>query len=85
MRKTSDGFFKDIIHPQAHKASALEHVINKLNIDQSDMIAIGDFYNDLEMIQFTGLGIAEDLKSKADEVTSQIMKLGSITSVLFHI
>ncbi len=75
LRKTSDGFFQDIIHPQAHKASALEQVLNKLNIDKSEIIAIGDYYNDVEMIEFAGLGIAmgnapDDLKEKANAVTS---------------
>ncbi|WP_308446070.1 HAD hydrolase family protein [Halalkalibacter sp. APA_J-10(15)] len=63
------------IHPQAHKASALEQVLHKLSIDKSEIIAIGDFYNDLEMIEFAGLGIAmgnapDDLKDKANVVTS---------------
>ncbi|QGH33323.1 Cof-type HAD-IIB family hydrolase [Gracilibacillus salitolerans] len=75
LRKTSDGFFQDIIHPNAHKASALEQVLYKLKIDRSEIIAIGDFYNDLEMLEFAGLGIAmgnapEDLKEKADVVTT---------------
>lgn len=74
LRKISDGFFQDIIHPQAHKASALEKVLNKLNIDQSEIIAIGDFYNDIEMLEYAGLGIAmgnapDDLKAIADVVT----------------
>ncbi|CAM4025077.1 Cof-type HAD-IIB family hydrolase [Lederbergia lenta] len=75
LRKTSDSFFQDIIHPNAHKASALEQVLYKLNMDKSEIIAIGDFYNDLEMLEFAGLGIAmgnapDDLKEKADVVTT---------------
>ena len=75
LRKTSDGFFQDIIHSQAHKANALEQVLKKLNINKTEMIAIGDYYNDLEMIEDAGLGIAmgnapDDLKEKADVVTS---------------
>jgi Cof subfamily protein (haloacid dehalogenase superfamily) len=81
LRKTSDGFFQDIIHPRAHKASALEQVLNILNLDRSEMIAIGDYYNDLEMIEFAGLGIAmgnapDDLKAKADVVTTSNNKDG---------
>lgn len=74
LRKTGDGFFQDIIHPNAHKASALEHVLNTLDIDKSEIIAIGDYYNDAEMLEFAGLGIAmgnapDDLKAIADVVT----------------
>ncbi|MCK0470544.1 HAD hydrolase family protein [Alkalihalobacillus sp. APA_J-10(15)] len=50
-------------------------MLHKLSIDKSEIIAIGDFYNDLEMIEFAGLGIAmgnapDDLKDKANVVTS---------------
>ncbi|UCZ55052.1 Cof-type HAD-IIB family hydrolase [Bacillus shivajii] len=75
LRKSSDGFFQDIVHPQAHKASALEQVLRKLGVGKLEMIAIGDYYNDLEMIEYAGLGIAmgnapDDFKEKADAVTS---------------
>jgi hydroxymethylpyrimidine pyrophosphatase-like HAD family hydrolase len=38
------------------------------------MIALGDYYNDLDMIEYAGLGIAmgnapDDVKEKANDIT----------------
>ena len=45
-----------------------------LNIDRSEIIAFGDNYNDIEMIEYAGLGVAmgnsnDDIKKIADYVT----------------
>jgi hypothetical protein len=46
-----------------------------INIDKNDVIAVGDGFNDLSMIEYAGLGIAMDnapqeVKSRANFVTS---------------
>ena len=46
-----------------------------VNIDKDDVIAVGDGFNDLSMIEYAGLGIAMDnapgeVKSRANFVTS---------------
>jgi Cof subfamily protein (haloacid dehalogenase superfamily) len=56
------------------KASGLERLGHMLNVSAEEMIAIGDHYNDLEMIRFAGLGVAmgnapADLREQADYVT----------------
>jgi hydroxymethylpyrimidine pyrophosphatase-like HAD family hydrolase len=43
-------------------------------IKQSEMIAVGDGYNDLSMIEYAGLGVAmgnsvEEIKKRSDFVT----------------
>jgi hydroxymethylpyrimidine pyrophosphatase-like HAD family hydrolase len=43
-------------------------------IKQSEMIAVGDGFNDLSMIEYAGLGVAmanspEEVKEKADYIT----------------
>jgi Cof subfamily protein (haloacid dehalogenase superfamily) len=58
-----------------HKASGIEAIIKHLGIDRRQTLAIGDGYNDLEMLAEVGLGIAmgnapQAVKDVADEVTS---------------
>jgi hydroxymethylpyrimidine pyrophosphatase-like HAD family hydrolase len=48
--------------------------LNKYGIDKSRIIAMGDNYNDKEMIQYAGTGVAmgnapEEIKLVADYVT----------------
>ena len=40
------------------KASALTYLLDKLNMDQKDLIAFGDEQNDTEMLAFAGKGYA---------------------------
>ncbi|ADU30602.1 Cof-type HAD-IIB family hydrolase [Evansella cellulosilytica] len=70
----SKPYFLEFIEPGVTKGSSLEKLINHLGINRSEIIAVGDSYNDLEMIKFAGLGVAmgnapEDIKEIADYVT----------------
>ncbi|AGA78170.1 Cof-type HAD-IIB family hydrolase [Echinicola vietnamensis] len=65
------------IAPKAiSKASALEQLLEKkYGISLSEVIAFGDNYNDIEMLQAVGYGVAvgnarEEVKAVADEVTA---------------
>ncbi|MGP4039787.1 Cof-type HAD-IIB family hydrolase [Gracilibacillus sp. D59] len=75
IRLRVDGeFWKEYMSTKATKTNALKEIANSLNILPSEIIAIGDYYNDLDMIEYAGVGIAmgnapEDLKEKADDVT----------------
>ena len=40
------------------KASALTYLLDKLNMDQKDLIAFGDEHNDTEMLALAGHGYA---------------------------
>ena len=56
------------------KGVALKRLLERMDYDPSELIAVGDSYNDLEMIQFAGLGVAmgnarEAVKNCADYVT----------------
>lgn len=44
--------------PEINKAVGIKAVLQHLGLDRNDVIAIGDGHNDLEMIEFAGLGIA---------------------------
>ncbi|KNY28159.1 Cof-type HAD-IIB family hydrolase [Pseudobacteroides cellulosolvens] len=67
-------YFVEIVNKDANKRTALENLCAKLNISRKEIIAIGDNFNDLEMIRFAGLGVAmgnapDYLKQEADFVT----------------
>lgn len=75
LRKRTDAeFFKEIVHCDTFKTNAIQKVLQKLHINPSEMIAIGDYYNDLDMIEYAGMGIAmgnapNEVKSLANDVT----------------
>ncbi|KRG12580.1 Cof-type HAD-IIB family hydrolase [Lederbergia galactosidilytica] len=67
-------FHREYVHAQSNKTKALIHLLDSLDIKQSEMMAIGDYYNDLDMIEFAGLGIAmgnapDEIKAMANDVT----------------
>jgi Cof subfamily protein (haloacid dehalogenase superfamily) len=58
-----------------HKATGIDVVLEHLGIDRADTIAIGDSYNDLEMLAHVAVGIAmgnapQAVMDIADEVTT---------------
>lgn len=66
-------FFLDIAHREVSKRRGLEELCARLGIKAEEVIAIGDGLNDLEMLEFAGLGAAvanapEELKAKAGYV-----------------
>jgi hypothetical protein len=71
----SKPYFLEVMHVQANKAKALEVVARHYGIHRQEVMAIGDSYNDLEMIEWAGLGVAmgnafEPVKEAADFVTT---------------
>ncbi|MEC0229000.1 Cof-type HAD-IIB family hydrolase [Paenibacillus alba] len=71
----SGDLFIDVMNPAANKGNALKALAASLEIDPSEIMAIGNYYNDLEMMDFAGLGIAvanspEGVLKAADAVTS---------------
>lgn len=67
--------YLEIMPGKASKTSAINCLQKKFNVDKTEIIAMGDNYNDIDMIEYAGLGIAmgnapEDVKKHADYVTS---------------
>ena len=61
--------------PGVHKATGIDVVLEHLGIDRGDTIALGDSYNDLEMLEHVGVGIAmgnapQRVRDVADETTA---------------
>ncbi|ACL70361.1 Cof-type HAD-IIB family hydrolase [Halothermothrix orenii] len=70
----SRDIFIEIMGKEISKGKALEKVASGFEIPLSQVIAIGDSWNDLEMIKAAGLGVAmgnspEQIKAEADLVT----------------
>jgi hypothetical protein len=71
---TSRPNFLEFVDKKASKAIAMERLGEHFGIKRSEMIAVGDGYNDLSMIEYAGLGVAmgnskDAIKQKADFVT----------------
>jgi Cof subfamily protein (haloacid dehalogenase superfamily) len=57
---TSKPFFLEVTQKGIDKAASLARLAQKLNIDQSEIIAVGNANNDLTMVQYAGLGVWVD-------------------------
>lgn len=71
---TSKPEYLEFTHKDATKGNALEYLANLKGIERERVIAIGDSYNDISMLQYAGLAVAmgnapEDVKRHADYVT----------------
>lgn len=78
----------DIIAAGNSKAKGMERVLRYYGIDQEEIIAFGDGENDMEMLQFAGIGVAmgnadPEVKEIADYVTDSVGE-GGITHALQH-
>jgi Cof subfamily protein (haloacid dehalogenase superfamily) len=65
----------DIIDQATSKGAALSNLAKHLDIPMSNTIAIGNYYNDLDMITMAGVGVAmgnapQEVKEHADIVVS---------------
>jgi len=70
----SADFFLECVPMGIDKAASLARLLPTLDITKDEIIAAGDGYNDLSMIEYAGLGVAmenaaDDIKAKADYVT----------------
>lgn len=68
-------YYTEITNENVNKWSAIEFLLEKLNIKKEEVIAIGDNVNDKEMIENSGLGIVmgnsnPKMKEIADKIVS---------------
>lgn len=66
--------YLEIMPTTASKTSAINILQKKFNVDKSEIIAMGDNYNDIDMLEYAGLGIAmgnapEEVKGHANDIT----------------
>ena len=80
----------EITPPRTTKASALEKLAGRLELDMSEVAAIGDNFNDQQMLIKAGLGIAMgnapgEVKETADAVTDANNSLGVANAIRKYI
>jgi Cof subfamily protein (haloacid dehalogenase superfamily) len=71
---TSAPSLLEFMDESASKAEGLKIIAEYYGLDSSEIIAVGDNYNDLDMLRYAGLGAAmgnapEEIKSAVDYVT----------------
>ena len=67
-------FFLECVPLGIEKSQSIDKLIKTIGIKQEEVIAVGDGYNDMGMIQYAGLGVAmanaeEEVKAAANYVT----------------
>jgi len=67
-------FFLEITHRKATKGQALAFLAQREGIRAEEIAAVGDSYNDIDMLRFAGLGAAvanapQEVKDAADVIT----------------
>lgn len=70
----SKATYLEVMDSRGSKSNAARFVSERLGLSPAEIIAMGDNYNDVEMIRFAGMGVAmgnapDDIKAKADYVT----------------
>lgn len=67
-------YFLEIVRKGVSKGAALGVLTDMLGLARNEVMAIGDSFNDVEMFEYAGLGVAmgnapEEVKRRADRVT----------------
>ena len=70
-------YFTDIVAKGSNKAVGISKVIERLGITREEIMAFGDGGNDLEMLEYAGIGVAmgnasEKTKAAADYITLKV-------------
>ena len=70
----SEPFFLEIVPSGIDKAEGLKVLLDKIGMKSEELMAFGDGYNDIPMLQFAGMGVAmgnaaDEVKKAADFVT----------------
>ncbi|MFM1841737.1 MAG: hypothetical protein RLZZ490_470 [Cyanobacteriota bacterium] len=77
LTQSTDIYF-EITHPQANKGLAIQHLTEDiLKLKPENVLAIGDNFNDREMLKYAGIGVAmgnapDPIKAIADWVTDDV-------------
>ncbi|GEM03248.1 haloacid dehalogenase [Halolactibacillus miurensis] len=64
----------EIMVTEKNKATGIQAVLTKLNIDPADILVMGDSFNDVPMFEYAGFSVAmknapDELKAMTDDVT----------------
>lgn len=79
--------YLEIINIEANKGLALAYLADYLQINQDEIIAVGDSMNDIYMIEYAGIGVAvqnarEEVKGIANYVTESTNHEHAVAEVI---
>jgi len=82
--------YLEFVSPEAGKGGAMAELGRVYGIDRSEMIAVGDGYNDLSMLEYAGLGIAmgnapDNIKAACQDVTLTNNEDGVAAAIEKHV
>jgi len=77
--------FLEMVSPNVNKALTLQKLLDHLNMDASQMIACGDSFNDLPMIQLAGLGVAMENAEPAVKEAADFITLSNDEDGVLHV
>ena len=83
----SIAYFLEVMNARVNKGRSLEIVASHLNIPMSDVMAIGDSWNDAPLLEAAGLGVAmgsapAELRAVADEVVTGDVEADGVAEAL---
>ncbi|MGM0502053.1 MAG: HAD family hydrolase, partial [Bacillota bacterium] len=66
--------FVEIMNPEVSKGQAVADLAQELGFQREEVVTIGDSYNDIEMLEYAGLGVAVEnawpaVQEAADYIT----------------
>lgn len=72
---TTGGHFLELLSAHSSKATGIAHLAQRFGLTMDEVVAVGDNFNDVEMLREVGLGIAmanapEAVRRQAREVTA---------------
>ena len=78
--------YLEIMNKDVSKPKAIEKLLSLYDIDSSEIVAIGDNYNDADMLKYAGVGIAmgnapDKVKLVSDFITLSNDEDGIVTAV----
>jgi hydroxymethylpyrimidine pyrophosphatase-like HAD family hydrolase len=82
----------NVMHQEVNKGEALARLVRSFGIEREEVMAVGNLYNDLTMLEYAGLGVAMgnapwQIKQRADAVTGSNREDGvhrAIRKYLLH-
>ena len=85
LTKSAATFF-EATNPFANKGTGVRYLAELLGIDAANVMAIGDNFNDVEMLEYAGIGVAmgnapEDVKAVAQWVAPTIEQDGAAAAI----
>lgn len=81
----SEPFFLELMPQNIDKAQSLKKLLAHINIEKEHMIACGDGFNDLSMIEYAGLGVAMQNAQQKVKDASQYITLSNDEDGVAHV